>query len=167
MTRMSPFKTAGVVPQEVATSVSGLEFLSALRDGKHPAPPYAIESDIWITEVEVGRVVFEAEPSALFYNPLGTVHGGWISGLLDSAMGCAVHSLLKPGQAYTTVDMTINFVRPVFASTGRLKCEGKVIHPGSRIATSEGRVWDQNGKLVAHGSETCFIMAAVPPGTTA
>lgn len=167
MTRTSPFKTAGVVPQEVATSVSGLEFLSALRDGKHPAPPYAIESDIWITEVEVGRVVFEAEPSALFYNPLGTVHGGWISGLLDSAMGCAVHSLLKPGQAYTTVDMTINFVRPVFASTGRLKCEGKVIHPGSRIATSEGRVWDQNGKLVAHGSETCFIMAAVPPGTTA
>ena len=167
MTRMSPFKTAGVVPQEIATSVSGLEFLSALRDGKHPAPPYAIESDIWITEVEIGRVVFEAEPSALFYNPLGTVHGGWISGLLDSAMGCAVHSLLKPGQAYTTVDMTINFVRPVFANTGRLKCEGKIIHPGNRIATSEGRVWDQNGKLVAHGSETCFIMAAVPPGTTA
>jgi uncharacterized protein (TIGR00369 family) len=167
MTRMSPFKTAGVVPQEAATSVSGLEFLSALRDGKHPAPPYAIESDIWITEVEIGRVVFEAEPSALFYNPLGTVHGGWISGLLDSAMGCAVHSLLKPGQAYTTVDMTINFVRPVFANTGRLKCEGKIIHPGNRIATSEGRVWDQNGKLVAHGSETCFIMAAVPPGTTA
>jgi uncharacterized protein (TIGR00369 family) len=154
---MSPHKVAGVVPQEVATSVSGLEFLSALRDGKHPAPPYAIESDIWIAEVEAGRVVFEAAPSARFYNPLGTAHGGWISGLLDSAMGCAVHSLLKPGQAYTTVDITINFVRPVFANTGRLKCEGKIIHPGNRIATSEGRVWDQGGKLIAHGSETCLI----------
>ncbi len=157
MTRMSPFQTAGVVPQEVAISVSGLDFLTALRDGKHPAPPYAVESDIWITEVESGRVVFEAEPSALFYNPLGTVHGGWTSGLLDSAMGCAVHSLLKRGQAYTTVDMTINFVRPVFANTGRLKCEGKIIHPGNRIATSEGRVWDRDGKLIAHGSETCLI----------
>jgi uncharacterized protein (TIGR00369 family) len=164
MTRKSPFKTAGVVPQEVAISVSGLEFLSALRDGKHPAPPYAVESDIWITEVESGRVVFEAEPSALFYNPLGTVHGGWTSGLLDSAMGCAVHSLLKPGQAYTTVDMTINFVRPLFANTGRLKCEGKIIHPGNRIATSEGRVWDRDGKLIAHGSETCLIWS-VPSAT--
>lgn len=164
MTRTSPHQVAGVVPQDVATSVSGLDFLSALRDGTYPAPPFAVESDIWITEVEAGRVVFEGKPSARFYNPLGTVHGGWISGLLDSAMGCAIHSLLKSGQAYTTVDMSINFVRPVFEKTGRLKCEGKVIHPGSRIATSEGRVWDESGKLIAHGSETCLIWS-VPAGT--
>ena len=157
MTRMSPSQVAGVVPQDIATAVSGLDFLTALRDGKYPAPPFAVETDIWITEIETGRVVFEGQPSARFYNPLGTVHGGWISGLIDSAMGCAVHSLLKAGQAYTTVDMTINFVRPVFEKTGRLKCEGKIIHAGGRIATSEGRVWDQAGKLIAHGSETCLI----------
>lgn len=157
MMPMSPHQVAGVVPQEIATSVSGLDFLSALRDGRYPAPPFAVETGIWISEIEAGRVVFEADPSARFYNPLGTVHGGWISGLIDSAMGCAVHSLLEPGQAYTTVDMTINFVRPVFEKTGRLKCEGKVIHPSSRIDTSEGRVWDQGGKLIAHGSETCLI----------
>lgn len=166
MTRTSQHQVAGVVPQEVATSVSGLDFLSALRDGRYPAAPYAVETDIWITEIESGRVVFEADPSARFYNPLGTVHGGWISGLIDSAMGCAVHSLLKAGQAYTTIDMTVSFVRPVFAKTGRLKCEGKIVHAGSRIATSEGRVWDQGGKLVAHGSETCLIWS-VPAATEA
>lgn len=165
MMPMSPHQVAGVVPQEIATSVSGLDFLSALRDGRYPAPPFAVETGIWISEIEAGRVVFEADPSARFYNPLGTVHGGWISGLIDSAMGCAVHSLLEPGQAYTTVDMTINFVRPVFEKTGRLKCEGKVIHAGSRIATSEGRVWDQGGKLIAHGSETCLIWS-VPAATS-
>jgi uncharacterized protein (TIGR00369 family) len=79
-------------------------------------------------------------------------------------MGCAVHSLLKAGQAYTTVDMTVSFVRPIFEKTGRLKCEGKIVHAGSRIATSGGRVWDQSGKLVAHGTETCLIWA-VPAAT--
>ena len=107
--------------------------------------------------------MFEATPSPRFYNPLGTVHGGWISTLLDSAMGCAVHSVLKAGQAYTTVDMTVSFVRPVFEKTGKLRCEGKIIHAGSRIATAEGRVWDQAGTLIAHGSETCMVMAV--PGT--
>src|SRR5258705_8786549 len=112
----------GVVAREVATGVSGLEFLSALRAGVHPAPPFAEVADIWISEVEWGRVVFGAVPSARFYNPLGTVHGGWISTLLDSAIGCAVHSTLKVGQTYTTVDMAVSFVRPVFEETGKLSC---------------------------------------------
>ena len=149
----------GVVPREIAAGVAGLDFLEGLRDGKQPVPPFAAETDILIAEVDSGRVVFEATPSRRFYNPLGTVHGGWISTLLDSAMGCAVHSVLKAGQAYTTVDMAVSFVRPVFEKTGRLRCEGKIIHAGNRIATAEGRVWDNAGTLIAHGSETCIIMA--------
>ena len=151
---------AGVVPQELATATPGLAFLEGLRDGALPAPPFAAVTDVWLVEAESGRVVFEATPSSRFYNPLGTVHGGWISTLLDSAMGCAVHSMLKVGQAYTTVDMTISFVRPVFERTGKLRCEGKIIHAGRRIATAEGRVYDAAGTLIAHGSETCLVMAA-------
>jgi uncharacterized protein (TIGR00369 family) len=154
-----PAARSGVVATEVATAVSGLEFLTALRLGTHPPPPFAEVADIWISEAEWGRVVFAAMPSARFYNPLGSVHGGWISTLIDSAMGCAVHSTLKPGQTYTTVDMAVSFVRPVFEATGQLSCEGKVIHVGGRIATAEGRVWDGAGTLIAHGSETCLLLA--------
>jgi uncharacterized protein (TIGR00369 family) len=145
-------------------AVAGLDFLNRLLDGAQPAPPFAAATDIWIVEAELGRVIFAATPSKRFYNPLGTVHGGWISTLLDSAMGCAVHSILAPGQAYTTVDMTVSFVRPVFEKTGKLRCEGKIIHAGGRIATAEGRVWDQAGTLIAHGSETCLVMTA--PGVS-
>jgi uncharacterized protein (TIGR00369 family) len=155
--------SVGVVPREVAAGVSGIEFLSAIKDGAYPVPPFAATADIWIAEVEKGRVVFEARPSARFYNPLGTVHGGWISGLLDSAMGCAVHSMLPRGQLYTTVDMTVSFVRPVFEKTGKLRCEAKIVHAGSRIATAEGRLWDASGTLVAHGTETCVVMPAARP----
>jgi uncharacterized protein (TIGR00369 family) len=150
----------GLVPRDVAGGIAGLDFLKGLRDGTLPAPPFAVETDIWLVEVESGRVVFEAQPSARFYNPLGTVHGGWIATLLDSAMGCAVHSVLRAGQAYTTVDMSVSFVRPVFERTGKLRCEGKIVHPGGRIATAEGRVWDEAGTLLAHGSETCLVMTA-------
>jgi uncharacterized protein (TIGR00369 family) len=91
---------------------------------------------------------------------LGTVHGGWISMVLDSAMGCAVHSLLKPGQAYTTVEMKVNFVRPLVESSGKVRCEGEIVHLGGRLATSQGRLTDMSGKLIAHGSETCMILGA-------
>ena len=140
-------------------AMTGADQLKALIHGTHPAPPFATTTDIWLVEVENGRVVFEGVPSPRFYNPLGTVHGGWISTLLDSAMGCAVHSVLKPGQTYTTVDMSISFVRAVLEKTGKLRCEGKIIHSGGRVATAEGRVFDQAGTLIAHGSETCLVMA--------
>jgi uncharacterized protein (TIGR00369 family) len=115
-------------------------------------------------------VAFEASPSARFYNPMGLVHGGWLALLLDTAMGCAVHSTLEPGQIYTTVEMKTAFVRPVRETTGKLRCEGVLLHAGSRIASSEGKVFDGAGRLVAHGSETCLIStirsargAAAPP----
>ena len=157
------FANVGVVPRDVLISTSGLEFLQKLRDGIHPAPPFAASTNIWISEVEFGRVVFEALPSEQFYNPLGTVHGGWVSGLLDSAMACAAHSTLAAGQGYTTVDLSVSFVRAVLPASGQLRCEGKVIHSGGRIATSEGRLWDADGKLLAHDSETCLIFKPETP----
>ncbi len=99
-------------------------------------------------------------PSERFRNPLGTVHGGWMATLLDSALGCAVHSTLKAGQGFTTVDLAVSFVRAVHESSGKLRCEAKVIHAGGRIATSEGRLVDAEGKLYAHGTTTCLVMAA-------
>jgi uncharacterized protein (TIGR00369 family) len=152
----------GIVARDVAAGMSGLAFLQGMLDQVLPAPPFTQATDIWLTEAASGRVVFEATPSERFYNPLGTVHGGWTSALLDSAMGCAVHSMLQPGQTYTTVDMAVSFVRPVFAGAGKLRCEGKIIHSGNRIATAEGRVWDVGGKLLAHGSETCLIVSLPP-----
>ena len=164
MSSVNPAQKFGIVPKDVAGGTSGLAFLQGMLNQTYPAPPFTQTTDIWLAEAETGRVVFEATPSARFYNPLGTVHGGWTSALLDSAMGCAVHSTLRPGQVYTTVDMSVSFVRAVLESTGKLRCEGKVIHTGSRIATAEGRIWDAAGTLIAHGSETCLVIN-LPPAT--
>ena len=150
----------GIVPPEVATSMSGLSFLKQLLDRSYPAPPFSATAEIWMQDIEAGRAVFAGLPSERFYNPMGTVHGGWISALLDSAMGCAVHSMLKAGQGYTTVELKTNFLRPLFAHTGQVRCEADIVHVGGRIATSEGKVFDADGNLVAHGSETCMILKA-------
>lgn len=158
MTTGNPYTRFGVVPREEATRRSGLDFLRDLLAHRIPAAPISQTAGLWLTEAEPGRVIFAGEPSAAFLNPLGTVHGGWMATLLDSAMGCAVHSLLKPGQSYTTAELKVNFVRPVLPGAGVLRCEGKVIHGGSRLATAEGRLTDAAGKLLAHGSTTCMIL---------
>lgn len=160
-----PISKFGLVGRETATAMTGLEFIEGLRDQTFPAPPITEAAGIWIAEVESGRVVFEALPSARFYNPLGSVHGGWAATVLDSAMGCAVHSTLAAGQSFTTVDLSLSFVRPIFEDTGRLRCEGTVIHSGRQIATAQGRLWDGSGRLLAHGSETCMILR-VPAATS-
>ena len=126
----------------------------------HPAPPFSEVAAVWPISVEVGRVAFEASPSARFYNPMGLVHGGWLALLLDSAMGCAVHSTLEPGQAFTTIEMKTTFVRPVRESTGKLRCEGVLLHAGSRIASSEGKIFDGAGRLIAHGPSDWDIPVA-------
>jgi uncharacterized protein (TIGR00369 family) len=116
--------------------------------------------DIELFEVDEGRVVFVGRPSARYLNPGGTVHGGWTATILDGAMAYCVHSTLKAGEGYTTVEMKINYVRPVLPTTGIVRCESKLIHRGSRTATSEGRLFDERGRLLAHGSETCMIFPA-------
>ena len=153
----SPYTRFGVVERREAASDSGLDFLRKLLDGTYPAPPFSEVTDVWPLSFDRGRAVFVGLPSPRFYNPMGIVHGGWISTLLDSAMGCAVHSMLKPGQGYTTIGMNVNFVRAVSEKTGRLTCEAAIVHFGGRIATSEGRVVDGDGTLIAHGSETCMV----------
>lgn len=149
----------GLVPREIAGATSGLEFLRRLLEGRYPAPPFAEVSDVWPVSVEKGRIIFEAAPSSRFYNPMGLVHGGWLALLLDTAMGCAVHSALDAGQGYATTDLRTTFVKPVSEATGRLRCEATLLHMGRRTASSEGKVCDAQGALVAHGSETCQIFS--------
>jgi uncharacterized protein (TIGR00369 family) len=153
----------GVTDFKSATSMSGIEFLRAMMSGKFPAPPICEVLDFLLVEAEAGRAVFEGIPADRFRNPLGTVHGGWMSTLLDSALGCAVHSTLKAGQGFTTVDLAVSFVRAVHQSSGKLRCEAKVIHTGGRIATAEARLVDAERKLYAHGTTTCLVMQ-IPPG---
>jgi uncharacterized protein (TIGR00369 family) len=150
----------GLVPPEVAATMSGLEFLRGLLDGTLPAPPFSEVMDVWPYEVERGRVVFEAVPSSRFYNPMGLVHGGWLALVLDTAMGCAVHSVLAAGQGYTTIDLRTTFAKPVREMTGRVRCEGRVLHVGERVAAAEGRITSADGTLLAHGSETCLRLSA-------
>jgi uncharacterized protein (TIGR00369 family) len=146
----------GLVPPDVAARMSGLEFLRGLLEGTLPAPPFSEQMDVWPREVARGRVVFEAVPSSRFYNPTGLVHGGWLALVLDTAMGCAVHSVLDAGQGYTTVDLRTTFAKPVRETTGPVRCEGHVLHVGERIASAEGRITSAGGTLLAHGSETCL-----------
>jgi uncharacterized protein (TIGR00369 family) len=157
MSTLNPFSSFGVVPPPAATAASGLDFLLGMLEGRHPAPPFSAATDIWIVSAEPGRVVFEAMPSARFYNPMGTVHGGWIATLLDSGMGCAVHSTLKPGQVFTTLEMKTVFAKAAYETTGKLRCESALMHSGSRVASAEGKIYDGAGRLIAYGSETCLI----------
>jgi uncharacterized protein (TIGR00369 family) len=144
---------------EAVGHLAGLPFLEAIRDGRLSSPPVSQLLGFTLTEVEAGRAVFECEPSESHYNPAGTVHGGFISTLLDSALSCAVHTTLPAGTAYTTAELKVNFVRPIVAGTGRLRSEGRVIHVGGRLATAEARLTDAAGKLYAHAVGTCLVLA--------
>lgn len=148
------------LPRERLAGLTGRETLERVLAGELPAPPFAPTTLIDLAEVAEGRVVFTGRPDFSFLNPMGTVHGGWIATILDSAMGCAVHSTLKQGQLYTTTAMTINYVRALMAESGEVRCEAVAIHSGTRMATSEGRLLDAKGRLIAHGSETCMILDA-------
>ena len=150
-------RAIGVVSREVLLAEDGQTFLTGMLNGRHPCAPYSDTMDIELVEVEEGRVVFVGRPSARYLNPVGTIHGGWAATILDGAMAYCVHSTLKAGEGYTTLEMKINYVRPVLPSTGIVRCEGKLIHRGKRTATSEGRLLDERGRLLAHGSETCMI----------
>lgn len=143
---------------QLGKTISGIEYLRAMLSGEVPPPPFAVLMGIRITEVSEGRVVFAGEPEEYHYNPLGTVHGGVVATLLDSALGCAVQSLLPAGTTYTTLELKVNYLRPVTVKTGTVYAEGKIIHLGGRIATAEARLTDAAGKLYAHGTTTCIIL---------
>ena len=147
----------GTLPLDVVQRDGGLKVLQAMLSGALPAPPMCRTLAFSMTEVEDGRVVFAGMPSADHLNPLGTVHGGWTATVMDSALGCAVFSVIKPGEAYTTIEFKLNLVRPVLPGMGEVFCEGRIVHRGRTIATSEAWLRDGKGKLLAHGTETCAI----------
>jgi uncharacterized protein (TIGR00369 family) len=143
---------------QTGKTVSGIAYLKALQSGELPPPPIAVLMGMWISEVSEGRVVFSAEPAEFHYNPLGTMHGGVIATLLDSSLGCVVQSMLPAGTSYTTIELKVNYLRPVTTKTGIISSEGKIIHVGGRIATAEGRLTDASGKLYAHATTTCILL---------
>ena len=148
-------------PAELAArgrEMVGVDFLRAIRDGELPPAPIQNLMSFRLAEVDEGRVVFVGDPGEQHFNPIGVVHGGFAATLLDSAMGACVHSTLAEGEAYTTLEIKFNLVRPMAAGTGEVRAEGNVIHRGGRVATSEGRVTRADGKLVAHGTSTCMIV---------
>jgi uncharacterized protein (TIGR00369 family) len=140
-----------------ANELSGLEYLRTIARGELPAAPMADLMGFDFYEIEEGRVVFECVPAEYHYNPIGAVHGGFACTLVDSAMGCAVHTMLPAGVGYTTLEIKTNLLRPITAETGRLLCEGKAIHVGGRVATAEARLTDEGGKLYAHATTTCMV----------
>ena len=150
---------------QTGKTISGIAYLKALQSGELPPPPIAELMGMWIAEVSEGRVVFSLEPAEYHYNPLGTVHGGVMATLLDSAMGCVVQSMLPAGTSYTTLELKVNYLRPITSKTGIVYCEGKIIHVGGRVATAEGRLTGADGKLYAHGTTTCIILR--PSSSTA
>jgi uncharacterized protein (TIGR00369 family) len=147
----------GVTPIEQVRSLDGLSLMKGIMEGRFPAPPISRALGFSISHIEHGRVTFDYEPVFDHYNPLGSVHGGIAATLLDSVMGCCIHTTLKAGTGYTTVEIKVNYVRAMTDKTGLVQAEGKIINVGSRIATSEGRLVDSAGRLLAHGTTTCLI----------
>ena len=153
-------KNYGVVSPDVLKSYDGLGFLRAIIDGTLPNPPISETLGFHLIEVENGRAVFEGLPEYRYYNPIGTVHAGFAATLLDSALGCAIFSTLAKGDAWTTLELKLNLVRPLTKDTGPVRAEGRIIHRGRTVATSEGDLKDRAGKLYAHASTTCMIFPA-------
>jgi uncharacterized protein (TIGR00369 family) len=135
-----------------------IDYLHAMCEGRLPPPPIARLLGMALVEVDEGRAVFELMPAEQHYNPIGVVHGGIAFTLLDSAMGCSVHTLLPAGKGYTTLEIKANLVRPITLQTGPIRASGEVVHMGRQTATAEGRIEDSQGKLLAHGTTTCIIL---------
>jgi uncharacterized protein (TIGR00369 family) len=143
---------------EAITSIAGFDYLNAMHAGSLPLSPLVKTLDFGVDQIEKGKVVFSFLPQEFHYNPLGSVHGGVISALLDSAMGCTLHSVLEAGTGYTTLELKTNFLKAITIKTGLLKATGKILHIGSRTALLEADITDSSGKIYAHGTSTCLIL---------
>lgn len=156
----------GLARPEMVAGKTGLEVMQAMLAGELPFPHIAETLDFSLVEVSSGRAVFQGVPQLKHYNPLGTVHGGWYATLLDSALGCAVHTMMPAGRAYTTAELGVNIVRAASHKTGPLRAIGTVIHCGRQLATAEARIVGPDGKLYAHATTTCLVFE-VPPAQAA
>jgi uncharacterized protein (TIGR00369 family) len=143
-------------PADIA-GLTGLQQMQAMLDGKLPYPHIAHTLDFSLVEIGEGRAVFQGQPQLKHYNPLGSVHGGWYATLLDSALGCAVHTVMPVGRAYTTDELGVNIVRAASLKSGPLRAIGTVLHAGRQLATAEARIVGADGKLYAHATTTCLV----------
>ena len=149
-----------MITARAAAERPGLEAIRRIAAGELPPPPIASLLDFEITLVEPGRVIFAVEPREWMYNPIGSVHGGVAATLLDSSLGCAIHTVLPAGARYTTTDLHVRYVRAMTAETGRVLADSRVVHAGRKLATSEGRLYAESDpeRLFAHATTSCLIL---------
>jgi len=147
----------GLAPMETVKETSGMEFLQRMWNGEIPAAPIGKTLNFIPIDGEPGRIVFQGTPGLEHYNPIGSVHGGYFCTLLDSAVGCAVQSMLAKGMGYTTLELKVSLIRALTVKTGPVRAEGKVIQVGNRVGVAEGRLYDVDGKIYAHATTTCLV----------
>ena len=147
----------GVARPDQIAGLTGLQQMQAMLNGDIPYASIAKTLDFLIVEVDEGRAVFQGTPGATHLNPMGTVHGGWFATLLDSALGCAVHTRMAPGRGYTTAELGVNLVKALTPKVPRVRAEGRVIHCGRQLATAEARLVGPDGTLYAHATTTCLV----------
>ena len=163
LARMEAGPGPGVARPEQIADLTGLQMMQAMLRGEIPYAAIAKTLDFAIIEVSEGRAVFQGTPGPAHLNPMGTIHGGWYATLLDSALGCAVHTMMPPGRAYTTAELGVNLVRAIGPKVTRVRAEGKVIHCGRQLATAEARIVGPDGTLYAHATTTCLVFEMKPP----
>ena len=147
----------GIASAEQWAGKTGLQQMQAMLAGELPFAPIARTLDFSLIRVEPGLALFQGKPGPAHFNPMGSVHGGWFATLLDSALGCAVHTLMPVGRGYTTAELSVNYVRGLSPKVGRVRAEGKVIHCGWQLATAEARLFGPDGTLFAHATTTCLV----------
>lgn len=147
----------GITPLHEVLPRSGLALLQGMLTGHTPHATFSKTLDFLLVEVSQGKAVFQGQPGAGHLNPMGTVHGGWFSTLLDSALGCAVHSMLPPGRAYTTAELNVNLVKALTPKVQRVRAIAEVVHCGKQLATSQARLVGPDGTLYAHATSTCLV----------
>jgi uncharacterized protein (TIGR00369 family) len=147
----------GVSRPEQVAGRTGLEMMQMMLRGELPYPPIARTLNFQLMEADAGRAVFQGTPGADHLNPMGTIHGGWYATLLDSALGCAVHTMMPAGRGYTTAELGVNLVKAIGGNVQRVRAEGKVVHCGRQLATAEARLFGPDGTLYAHATTTCLV----------
>lgn len=155
--RLAAGAGCGVARPEQVAGRSGLDTLQAMLRGELPYPPIARTLSFQLLEVDEGRAVFQGAPGPDHLNPMGGIHGGWYATLLDSALGCAVHTMMPPGRGYTTAELGVNLVKAIGSKVQRVRAEAKVVHCGRQLATAEARLYGPDGTLYAHGTTTCLV----------
>ena len=156
----------GVARREQVADLTGLEVMQGLLSGELPYATIAQTLDYLLVAVSRGHATFQGTPGTGHLNPMGTIHGGWFATLLDSALGCAVHTMMPAGRGYTTAELSVNIVRALTPQVPRVRAEGKVLHCGRQLATAEARLVGADGTLYAHATTTCLVFDLPPQSTT-